>query len=358
MRYNFLVRNRGTKSNPAWQLVISYEQDGKWKQKSKGGFASRAEAMSDTAKKLLIDKIGVTTDRDLLSLTLGEFIDIYAADRHLAYRTEVSYKTDIKSLRDGLYDKKIADVTFADLRHALNNITQKDTTKNKTIIVLKTLFHAAQKTYKIIAINPAEDLQCITIRSADSLNVLTDFELKTLLARSRKELQFASYLQIAICAKTGTRVGEMLGLTRDCVDLENLEITINKQWGRIKPESPGVLTGFMPCKTHRSNRTIPIPQSLADEIAVYLQVHPVNFDSRLFTRRSSCGISRIVRNYTGRGIHCLRHTYATKLIAAGTDVKTVAALLGDSVETVLNTYVSYTEDMRIKAKKDIQRLFG
>ena len=71
MRYNFLVRNRGTKSNPAWQLVISYEQDGKWKQKSKGGFASRAEAMSDTAKKLLIDKIGVTTDRDLLSLTLG-----------------------------------------------------------------------------------------------------------------------------------------------------------------------------------------------------------------------------------------------------------------------------------------------
>lgn len=46
------------------------------------------------------------------------------------------------------------------------------------------------------------------------------------------------------------------------------------------------------------------------------------------------------------------------MIAAGTDVKTVAALLGDSVETVLNTYVSYTEDMRIKAKKDIQRLFG
>lgn len=287
----------------------------------------------------------------MLSLTLGEFIDIYAADRHLAYRTEVSYKTDIKSLRNGLYDKKISDVTFADLRHALNNITQKDTTKNKTIIVLKTLFHAAQKTYKIIAINPAEDLQCITIRSADSLNVLTDFELKTLLARARKELQFASYLQIAICAKTGTRVGEMLGLTMDCVDLENLEITINKQWGRIKPESPSVLTGFMPCKTHRSNRTIPIPQSLADEIAVYLQVHPVNFDSRLFTRRSSCGISRIVRNYTGRGIHCLRHTYATKLIAAGTDVKTVAALLGDSVETVLNTYVSYTEDMRIKAKR-------
>ena len=36
----------------------------------------RAEAMSDTAKKLLIDKIGVTTDRDLLDLTLSEFIGV------------------------------------------------------------------------------------------------------------------------------------------------------------------------------------------------------------------------------------------------------------------------------------------
>lgn len=357
MRYNFLVRNRGTKSKPAWQLVISYEQDGKWKQKSKGGFTSRAEAMSDTAKKLLIDKIGVTTDRDLLDLTLGEFIAIYAVDKHLAYATETSYRSDIKSLKNELYNKKITDITFADLRHALNSSTRKDTSKNKTITVLKSLFLAAQKTYKIIAVNPAEDLQRASLRSADSINVLTDFELKTLLARSRKELQFSNYLQIAICAKTGMRVGEMLGLTRNCVDLENLEIVIDKQYGLIKPLS-GASSGFTPCKTHRSNRTIPIPQSLADDISVYLQICPINFDSRLFTRRSSRGISRIVHSYTSHGIHCLRHTYATKLLAAGTDIKTVAALLGDSVETVLKTYVSYTEDMRAKAKNDIQQLFG
>ncbi len=218
MRYNFLVRNRGTKSKPAWQLVLSYEQDGRWKQKSKGGFSSRAEAMSDTAKKLLIDKIGVTTDRDLLDLTLGEFIGVYAVDKHLAYTTETSYRADIKSLQNGLYDKKITDITFADLRHAINSNTRKDTSKNKTITVLKSLFRAAQKTYKMISVNPAEDLHRITIRSSDSLNVLTDFELKALLVRARKELQFANYLQIAICAKTGVRVSEMLGLTTDCID--------------------------------------------------------------------------------------------------------------------------------------------
>lgn len=357
MRYNFLVRNRGTKSKPAWQLVLSYEQDGRWKQKSKGGFSSRAEAMSDTAKKLLIDKIGVTTDRDLLDLTLGEFIGIYALDKHLAYTTETSYRADIKSLQNGLYNKKITDITFADLRHALNGNTRKDTSKNKTVTVLKTLFHAAQKTYKIIAVNPAEDLHRITIRSSDSLNVLTDFELKALLVRARKELQFANYLQIAICAKTGVRVSEMLGLTTDCIDLEHREITINKQWGVKRPNSRAS-SGFVPCKTYRSNRTIPIPRSLADDIVLHLQISCANIDKRLFTRQSSGHLSDIVRAYAGHGIHCLRHTYATRLLSAGTDIKTVAALLGDSVETVLKTYISYTEDMRAKARSDIQQLFG
>lgn len=209
----------------------------------------------------------------------------------------------------------------------------------------------------MISVNPAEDLHRITIRSSDSLNVLTDFELKALLVRARKELQFANYLQIAICAKTGVRVSEMLGLTTDCIDLEHQEITINKQWGVKRPNSRAS-SGFVPCKTYRSNRTIPIPRSLADDIALHLQIFRTNIDKRLFTRQSSGHLSCIVRAYAGHGIHCLRHTYATRLLSAGTDIKTVAALLGDSVETVLKTYISYTEDMRAKARSDIQQLFG
>lgn len=46
----------------------------------------------------------------------------------------------------------------------------------------------------------------------------------------------------------------------------------------------------------------------------------------------------------------------TRLLSAGTDIKTVYALLGDTVATVINTYVSYTDDMREEAKEDIERL--
>ncbi|MDQ0204366.1 hypothetical protein [Pectinatus haikarae] len=46
------------------------------------------------------------------------------------------------------------------------------------------------------------------------------------------------------------------------------------------------------------------------------------------------------------------------MIANGVDVQTVAALLGDKVKTVLNTYVHYTDEMRAKAKDDINRIFA
>lgn len=350
MKYTFVVRNRGTRQKPAWQLIISYEQDGQWRQKSKGGFASRAEAMSETAKQNLIAKINVTTDKDLLSLTVGEFLEIYAQDKHISYSTYSTYISVFKILK--IYNKKIINVTYSDLKHGIDSSGGAEKSRNRKIVVTKALFRYAQN-YKIIVENPAENLKKIKIRTRDSLNVLTEFELQSLLSRARTELKFSDYLQIAICAKTGIRAGEMLGLTNDCIDLEKHEITINKQMGLEK----GGRT-LTPCKTHNSNRTVPIPKSLVKDIKLYKELYPAQIDNRLFRRKSVNNISKIVKKHTGHGIHCLRHTYATRLLAAGTDIKTVSALLGDTVATVINTYVSYTDDMRQKAKQDIQRLFG
>lgn len=355
MKYTFSARNRGTRQKPAWQLIISYEKDGQWRQKSKGGFLSKAEAMSETAKQNLISKINVTTDKDLLNLTVGEFLEIYAEDRHIAYGTYTNYVSIMKRLK--LYDKKIRDVTYSDLKYGIDNSGRAEKSKNLKIIIVKSLFRYAQKNYKIISESPAENLKKIKIRTKDSLNVLTEFELQSLLSRARNELQFSDYLQIAICAKTGIRVSEMLGLTNDCIDLENQEITINKQLALSLINGQRQLS-LAPCKTHNSNRTIPIPPSLVKDIALYRELFPAQIDNRLFRRKVASNISTIVKKYTGHGIHCLRHTYATRLLASGTDIKTVAALLGDTVATVINTYVSYTDDMREKAKNDIQRLFG
>lgn len=60
----------------------------------------------------------------------------------------------------------------------------------------------------------------------------------------------------------------------------------------------------------------------------------------------------------GHSLHDLRHTYVTKLIASGkVDIKTAAALLGDSIGTVERIYLHYTDEMRTKAVADVQAIF-
>lgn len=63
----------------------------------------------------------------------------------------------------------------------------------------------------------------------------------------------------------GIRVGELLALTKEDIDLVNKKIRINKSYQRIKGED--VITSP---KTEKSNRTIDIPDFLAEELNVYL----------------------------------------------------------------------------------------
>ena len=66
-------------------------------------------------------------------------------------------------------------------------------------------------------------------------------------------------------------------------------------------------------------------------------------------------MNRVIRQ---KPFHYLRHTYATKLLSNGVDIKTVSALLGDSLQTVLKTYVHYSDDMRNKASDKVAAIFG
>jgi integrase len=46
----------------------------------------------------------------------------------------------------------------------------------------------------------------------------------------------------------------------------------------------------------------------------------------------------------GITLHTLRHTCATNLVRAGVRESIIAAILGDTVQTVVDTYVNLTED--------------
>ena len=69
-------------------------------------------------------------------------------------------------------------------------------------------------------------------------------------------------------------------------------------------------------------------------------------------------LSRIIStNFPGRSVHALRHTFATLLLSETGDVSLVAHILGDTVATVSNVYLNYTEDIHRVAAKAIANLY-
>lgn len=119
-----------------------------------------------------------------------------------------------------------------------------------------------------------------------------------------------------------------------------------------------MLYSLLPLKSKNSYRQLPIPPVLTNILKEYKETCS---SERLFNNRisSSWGASQIMKSFLpDNSIHDLRHTYATKLLSNGVDIKTVSALLGDSIQTVLNTYVHFSDDMRLKAAEKVANIFG
>jgi integrase len=172
-------------------------------------------------------------------------------------------------------------------------------------------------------------------------------QFKKLLSVSRSDVKLA----IAICYYTGLRRGELLGLTWK--DVGN-DISVTKQLDT----QHNITTDP---KTKNSFRSIPIPQALRKMLKQYHDTQPLDISRRIFPRPYGTyyGMKQAMKLISkDLSPHCLRHTYATNLLAKGMDIRTVAALLGDNAKTVINTYIHYNDDMRSAAAKEIEKIFA
>ena len=160
-------------------------------------------------------------------------------------------------------------------------------------------------------------------------------------------------LAAALCYYAGLRRGEMLGLTWP--DIKDMTITINKQLV-LMPQAH-----FAAPKTKNSFRTIPIPPVLMQMLATYHKSYPMDIHRRLFPHPVGTyeSLARALRKIDQTlSPHCLRHSYATRLLANGVDIRTVSALMGDDTKTVINTYVHYSDEMRAAAADSIKKIFS
>lgn len=154
---------------------------------------------------------------------------------------------------------------------------------------------------------------------------------------------------ISLC--TGIRIGELCALQWSDIDTESNIITINKTLQRIpdlKADNKTKVIIESP-KSKASERQIPIPALLHEQLesikpqtnspnhyvltSSEKYIEPSNYYVKYQHWLNECGIEN-------HSFHALRHTFATRAIECGMDVKSLSEILGHSdVKVTLARYV-------------------
>lgn len=166
---------------------------------------------------------------------------------------------------------------------------------------------------------------------------------------------------------TGVRFGEAAALTWDDVDLKTGSVNITKTAVAIH----GSMVIQEHPKTRSSVRTIYVaPTTLEwlkwhkttlDEEANYrnlvfpnMRYNITNQQNAILAWKNFC----INNELEYKGMHALRHTFATRALESGIDVKVVSSILGHkNVITTMNIYQDVMTDQKIKAIHTMDALF-
>lgn len=328
---NITVRQR---ENGKWQAIISYkDKKGKWKQKPKGGFDKRKDANQwAKAKAFELQKL---EQKGILGneYTLEEVFELYLArmektnDRD-STSTIDTYRSSMNLFSDFL-PREINSIKASELYDFIENKRKlKGNKYNVNIAILNTIFNFAIKKVRACETNPCDLLYYDKSKKDTRIKFITEDLYQKILGSTKKPKM---KLLIQLLYETGMRISEALGL---CVQsINNLTIKVERQFIRDKK----VLTTIL--KTDNSYRIVPISEDL------YRQLKSATFDiqGRIFYDVTYQNIYYLLKKYK-LSPHCFRHTRATILVGSGIDLTVVAHVIGDKIETIMESYVEVNED--------------
>ena len=164
---------------------------------------------------------------------------------------------------------------------------------------------------------------------------------------------------------TGLRLGEILALEWEDLDVKNKTLSITKQVQRID----GTLQAETP-KTKNSIRTIAISSDCATALAK-LKMRQAKGTTLMFpspetgTYRDQNAVTRKFKRMLRRAglpqevrFHDLRHTCATIALEEGVEIKALSSMLGHSdVAFTMNTYVHATKKIKTSAADKMEAAF-
>ena len=277
---------------------------------------------------------------------------------------EVIIRNHINPSIGALY---LQDLTSEHLQK-LYNAKIEEGLSSQTIHHIHKVIHGALKQAKkdhLIKRNVSEDVELPKIKRR-KIRTLTDDEQERFLNVLKEDRLGPAFLTLL---GTGMRRGELLALHWEDVDLKNGTVFIQhdlvytKEKGLIRQET----------KTDKSKRFIPLPEIVIEALKKHrenmLAEGHYGADKPVFC--STTGTYILPRNFNRKyselckkanvsvNLHALRHTFATRLLEAGENLKTVQEFLGHAkVSTTADIYSDVTEKMKANAISKINNVLS
>lgn len=204
-------------------------------------------------------------------------------------------------------------------------------------------------------------------------------EIQNFLTGAKSSGRRNAYSVALTMISTGLRIGEVLALTWNDIDLEKHELVVSKTLYEKGADEGGF--EFAPPKTEDSNRTVSFNQDLAEELKrmkvqynkeklIGLRDPKSEFRNLVFTGRYQQPVRAVTigsvfnKVYKAYGIkdvngtHILRHTHITMLVEAGVDLPVIMERVGHSnINITLEIYTHVTKKMQKQSDDKINDYF-
>lgn len=333
-----------------------------------------AKTQTEAAKKLRkkqyeVDKhINIVND----NITLDEWFEkwLTVCKSHCRATTKHTYEIQYNRLRKELGWRKLSSLNLVILQDAFNELGSDKTRKDCRKLLIDILNRAIES--DLLVKNPATGINPVVDGDIKGeKRILSAKETEMLLENSKGGMMYPIFV---VALGTGMRIGEILGLTWDCVDFDNRVIRIEKTLTYLPGDGKVAAYEFHAPKTKAGFRKIPMTQKVYDilliqkdrraNIATHFEPRE-GFENLVFTSKTNYPINasnikesinyivdRINREHSDEDFffehltfHGLRHTFATNCIENGMPPKVLQKIMGhNSLQMTMDLYCHVRED--------------
>ena len=362
-------------------------------------YASTLEELRAKEEQITVDvHDGIKTETRMV--TVNEMFDLWCdLKRGIKDNTFQNYKYMYNLfIRPNFGKMRITMVKKTDVKRFYNTLADGKILKVSTIDTLHNILHqvfdmALNDNY--IRLNPTDnmlkELKKAHNFSVEKRKALTIPEQELFMRFLKESTQYNHWYPIfAVMLGTGMRVGELTGLRWCDIDFDEDLISVNHTLVFYNHgDNKGCTFSINTPKTEAGNRTIPILPSVEEalqmekkmqqEFDVKCSVSIDGYSDFIFVNRFGAtqhqgtlnkAIKRIIRDCNDEVLlkskekdpvllppfscHSLRHTFTTRAVESGMNVKVLQEVLGHKdISTTLNIYTDVTKDTK---KKEVSTL--